>query len=227
MWELLLSVILKPIAKTIGKYFGKVFKRYLHHKATLPEAIRRTQVTRTLMAEARVLFQADRVAIFQFHNGGIFSNRNPQWRVSCTDDLPGPGVLSVGVDSQAIFASRMIDMVGHLFDQNHLPTHVRHLRTKDGRSIFVLAVGEMEQGFSKVVLENQGVDYFVQAPIFDQDNCIFGYVTMDFCSFGRGPTLTNVQAAWDCLRGQLPRASEYVSRIEFSITNKGTPLRKG
>jgi hypothetical protein len=215
IWLTILGEALKSPLEYCGGKVGKWLGVHVTHRLTLPETIERTQSLRNKMAELRVLLGADRVGIFQFHNGGTFSNKNPQWRVSCTDEVHAPGVQPADALTQAIFASRLMEMVAHLFDRKHPQEHVDS--PKD--NIFVLSVDQMDDGFTKSLLYGQGVQTILQAPLFDQDGMICGYLAADFCDFGHSRVPQG-----DKLTDNLSNFQRYVPQIEFALVAKN-PLQ--
>lgn len=217
-WLTVTGWFAKPVGKAFGAVFGTWFKGYVKHRMTLPETIKRTHAMLALMAELRVLTDADRVAVFQFHNGGYFSNRNPQWRISCTDEQHAPGVIPAGWDTQAIFASRMIDVVGHLFDGG-TPAHACREKI-GGRDVYQIDVGTMPNSYAKMILANQGVSAFVQIPLYDSEDSIpFGYLALDYCNFGH----PNVDPDF---APKLGRIVEYADKIEFLLVNRKGTLKE-
>jgi hypothetical protein len=214
IWLTILGEALKSPLEYCGGKVGKWLGVHVTHRLTLPETIERTQALRNKMAELRVLVGADRVGIFQFHNGGTFSNKNPQWRVSCTDEVHAPGVEPADASTQAVFASRLMEMVAHLFDKKLMQDHV----SCPGENTFLLSVDRMADGFTRNLLCVQGVRSILQSPLFDRDGMICGYLAADFCDFGHGTHLGDQKIVEN-----LAAFQRYVPQIEFALVAK-TPM---
>ena len=218
MWLTILSWFLRPVGKVLGAFVGFWLKNHSRHKSTLPDSMKKTRDTRAAMSEMRVLAGADRVVIFQLHNGGYFSNHNPQWRISCTDEVHGPGVLPAGSEVQALFASRVTEIVGHLFDPATPPPHTCP-EDIGGRKVFTVDIASMPTSFAKMILVTQGVNTFIQLPLYDLQGMVFGYLALDYCNFGHPMTDPDFAP-------KLPQIVDYTNRIEFLINEHGAKPKR-
>ena len=229
LWILELGkTLLAPLWPLLLKMTGK----YMDHRLSLGNTIRKTTKIRSVMAELRVLAAADRIGVFRFHNGGVFSDKNPQWKFSCTDEVHGPGVKAIDIDAQAILASRAADIVAHLFTNSDKPcladcekacSHkmvvaespwLMRCQTPCNRKMVIIDVGLMEHGYYKSMLQDQGVHHFVQAALYDSAGFICGFITADFCNFGRDDTVEQNQGSL-VPEQAIKKVCEYSQRIEF------------
>lgn len=136
-----------------------------------------------LLGELRVAAGADRVGVFQFHNGGVFSSKHPIFRVACTGEACGPGVRPAGLEP--VMASRITPLIAHLFGEAPTGAHVAPKGTT-----YSMAVDQMELGYSRAALESQGVNQTIQRPLRDKRGLVVGYVAVDYCDFGRATNVT-------------------------------------
>lgn len=193
--------VIVGVAVGLGAPFVPTIKKWLRKKLTVGETISQSGEIQALLGELRVLSSADRVGIYKFHNGGVFSNKRPIWRIACAHESCGPGVKPASADP--VFASRVLPLVNHLFDDQ---TKSSHLSRLDG--LYCIKTDDMDSGYSRAALESQGVSYTIQRPVRDRYGLTIGYIAIDFCNFGRSFQLD------PAIAGRQGVIEEYAMRIE-------------
>jgi hypothetical protein len=130
--------------------------------------------------ELRVRINADRVAIFQFHNGQYFSSGNPIWRVSCTHETCGPGVAYRANEQRAIIASNILDLImplwGHKIEGVHQIDCTHCLICQ--KVVWECRTEELPAGPSKAILQAQGVDYSLRTVLTGGADYPIGYLVI-------------------------------------------------
>jgi hypothetical protein len=145
---------------------------HTNHRATLPGVIRQTVVIGNLLGEFRNATGARWAAIFQFHNGGVFLNQNPQWRLACTYERADAGDPLLGVHFSGMLVSRAMELVQHLFLDSRTVPYVHAL----GEGLYLLDVIRMEAGFVRSTFEQGGVERLVQGPLHDRHGRVSGFL---------------------------------------------------
>ena len=153
---------------------------------------------------------ADRAYVFQFHNGAIFSFRNPVWKLSCTHPSVRPG-YSKGYDSmQDVIASTVIELIAPLYGIYGPGTAAHPCKAcvecaKHGRGLAVFDVEQMPETTTKGTLQTRGVKSMAFTPLI-HDGEIGGFMGLDFC------TASAEEVATRCL-ADLCKASTRVSSM--------------
>lgn len=148
--------------------------RKLHPIARSVQANRRVH---SLLVELRTKTDADRACVFLFHNGQVFSNKNPLWRVSCTQEYCRDGI-SHEIDSlQNILASMLWDGLAPLFGMDlDMGISTRYRLT---HNVYVMDVVQMNDSYYKRSLIARGVRTNIVTPILDRSE-IVGYVALNY-----------------------------------------------
>jgi hypothetical protein len=181
----LLGEILAPAIKAVLRPIMRVLGRWMRKHISLKQTLELNHEIDSKMTELRVRSGAHRVCLFQFHNGGVFSNKKPQFRVVCTNEMCGPGVGTHPALDHPIMASRVIDLISPLFALPELPDGgCCPFRSHINREIYTIEVSKMRQGFARHMLERAGVSWAMIAAIHDEVGSVVGYVKMDYCNFG-------------------------------------------
>jgi hypothetical protein len=133
----------------------------------------------TSLVELRSKTDADRSYVVLFHNGQVFTNKNPVWRTSCTQETCKAGISHLIERQQNILASLIWDTIAPLFDgqcaKGITPFNV------DNHTIFHVESGEMEDGYAKGAMTSGGVKTKFQITLKDRNREIVGFVGLDYC----------------------------------------------
>jgi len=214
----LVWTLLRPVMDVWGHIWGKKIedKADAKYKQMLL-SLERSSKANALMAELRVTINAHRIGLYEFHNGGVFSNSNPIWRLSCTTEIHGPGVGTTDLTSQPIMASRVIDILNPLLSIIRKPSCATDPCVQCVRAMSTLVVQNMSPSFARTLFENQGVDTAILAAISDPDGRITGFLEVDYCSFGQDgqPVVIGNDV------GKI--ICKYCTQIEFALASVTVP----
>jgi len=220
------SVTIIAIHKKLTNWFlntiwNKLSKRYRNSKLNVVEINADVKI-REILIELRTITRADRASLFQFHNGSVFSTKNPIWKVSNTHESVAPGISSEIGNLQDIKSSSLVETLQCFWRDTNYPSGVEKLSPKycsdcpnmdkphRKRCIFI-NVDELEEGYSKTLLVEQGIDYLIDAPIFnDMGNCI-GFVTVNYCT----------EQDQETIKKYCKDVCRNASHIEFTLMNRG------
>lgn len=134
-----------------------------------------------LLVELRTSANADRACLFQFHNGNLFSNLRPIWRVSCTHESCKAGVSHEMHNQQNLLSSSLFEVMEPLFTKGSVQPGVTELTDKRGTRILGICVEKMPNCFARSLLMSQGVLFVYIIPIFIGEAMI-GFTDVCFCS---------------------------------------------
>lgn len=135
----------------------------------------------TLLVELRTKVDSDRAYIFLFHNGQVFSNLNPVWRLSCTQESCRMGITYEIERLQNILASTVWDCLAPLLGQEGQVDGVKTF-TRNGKKMFVFDTEMLADGFMKRSLHARGVKSQLITPLFDSKKQTVGFLGIDFCA---------------------------------------------
>ena len=128
---------------------------------------------------------ASRVVLYQFHNGGVFLNKNPQWYLAVADEALAPNIGPAILGDVSTLASRCFGLIDQFWDAEGAPRVSPYSpspssQPRRGVKPPIVDVEWMEPGFARACLIKSGVKKLVQAPIRD-DGGICGYLSVEFC----------------------------------------------
>jgi len=171
-----LVLLLEHLRQTCLEWYRN---RRLHALARSVMANRRVH---TLLVELRTKLNADRAYIILFHNGQVFSNKNPVWRASCTQESCKAGISHQIEDQQNMLASSVWDCLAPLFD-HQCSEGCTAIKDKDhpDHYIFKFDVNEMADSFTKCALISGGVKTTFETSVHDQKKEIVGLVAVNYC----------------------------------------------
>jgi hypothetical protein len=119
-----------------------------------------------VLTELRVLVRASRSVVFQFHNGGKFSDGNSIKRFSITHESSSSGVLGVLLESQDVLLTRYMEIVDLLEHRSHE----------------IIRVSDMPESSFRSILEINNVVYFSVSPLKCADLLTpMGFVCCHWC----------------------------------------------
>jgi hypothetical protein len=194
-----LLVILASINKKIASWFinniwSKIRNMSSNHVLTEID-IENDRKLRDYLIELRSITEADRTCLFQFHNGNVFSTKNPIWKVSNTHESTKPGISSEIGKLQDIKASSVIESLLNFWIDDY-PVGVTCLTPKycktcknnldekhRHRKIIFIDVELLEDCYSKALLLDQGIKYVINVPIHKKNNNEYiGFVSVCYCT---------------------------------------------
>lgn len=137
----------------------------------------------SLLLELRVTTRADRAYLVQFHNGQVFTNQQPVWRMSCTHETCKTGISYEAKNLQSLMCSLLLELLecfwtGRLYDgMEKLPcTNCDHCLA----GTFMVTAASLHEGAAKAITLERGVIYSFLTPIkLGQD--VVGFVAVDYC----------------------------------------------
>jgi hypothetical protein len=191
---IVLIVIRKKLEKIINlalEYIAENLKKHFKKKYTLHgDEINRDTIIKEMLIELRTILKAERSYVYQFHNGNYFNTSNPMWKITNTHESVAIGVSSEMGHLHNILSSSVTDLISCFWNDQKLPRGVERVSTSTCRcnntlycklphGVFLYNVNELEEGFSKAFLAEQGSKYVLVSPLIDNENRI-GFVGVDF-----------------------------------------------
>lgn len=181
----LYSCFKKGFAEMLTKWFSHWFKEKFEGEQINHEF---NSIFERLI-ELRTKLGADRVFIDQFHNGAVFSNNKPIWKITRTYEICASGVSYESLNMQGVMAITIWDTITAIFD-NKMKKYCERLQgtscdvTANGCrapfGVYKYNVSRMPECFGKILLRNQGVDHYLQVPIIQQDKNVTGFVGIQY-----------------------------------------------
>jgi hypothetical protein len=142
----------------------------------LARAVMANKAVHTLLVELRAKTGADRANVYLFHNGQVFSNLNPVWRLSCTQETCKPGVTHDIERLQNILSSTIWDCLEPLFQD---------MKEKDKSKWslpHVFVVDKIPEGFFKGFLTARGIKIKIVCPLLNNRRQVVGFVALNYCA---------------------------------------------
>ena len=157
----------------------------MKRRLSLGDTVRQSSAIQQLLSEARVTADASRVVLYQFHNGGVFSNKQPRWYLAVAGESLAPNAGPAILGDVSTLASRCSELINRLWDAEAAPGISRCsplllCQTRSDLKLPIVDVAMMESGYAKACLIKAGVKKLVQAPIRDEHG-ICGYLSLELC----------------------------------------------
>ena len=148
----------------------------------------------SLLVELRAKTHADRACVYLFHNGQTFSNKNPLWRLSCTQEYCREGISHEIDGLQNILASLFWEGIAPFFAaKGELQDGIKQY-THGKYKVFAMDVYKMEDSYFKRALVARGVKTNIITPLLDNTEEVVGYVSLNYCDLRRLPEEVNTVA---------------------------------
>lgn len=168
-----LAIILNGLKEKAKDWYHQ---RRLH---PLARSVLANKKVNNLLVDLRAKTDADRVSVFLFHNGQIFSNKNPLWRVSCTQECCRAGVSHEIDNLQSILASFFWDGISPFYGETN--PGIRLYDEKAKLKVYIIDVLNLNDGYYKRSLLARGVSINIVSPIIDSlQKEIVGYLSLNY-----------------------------------------------
>lgn len=178
--------------KWIFKKIWEFLKSKFTYKKLKKDEIDRDGKIREILIELRTIVHADRTCLFQFHNGSVFTTKNPIWRLSNTHESVSPGISSEIGKLQDMKASSMTEVLQSFWGEDYIdgvekisPTYCKDCpnasKTPHGKKVVFIDVAGLEDCYSKSLLVEQGIKYVLDSPIHNSDGNCVGFIAVNYC----------------------------------------------
>jgi len=159
----LTSIIVALISAGIFKNWIENRKRN-KHKGQLIQQLKKDEIVHFALRELRRLYNADRIYISQFHNGGNFYTGSPMQKFSMTYERCSDGLEKLSERYQSTLVS-------------HFNWYIRKIVDKE---MFFYNVKDIPDISTRAILSSSGIQSHIACPIYDKDNHVIGYLGMDW-----------------------------------------------
>lgn len=165
--ELLITSLTSIIVALVGAgFFRRMSDKKQKNKSreSLMQQIKNDEIVHLSIREIRRRYNADRVYIWQFHNGGSFYTNAPMQKVSVTYERNSDGL------------ERKAEK-----NQNHLVSHfTTFIKSVLDNKMFYSDVNNMEDLGLRSLSLSQGIKSHASVPIFDRDKNLVAILSLDW-----------------------------------------------
>lgn len=165
--ELLITSLTSIIVALVGAGFFRRMtdkKEKSRSRESLMQQIKNDEIVHLSIREIRRRYNADRVYIWQFHNGGSFYTNAPMQKVSITYERNSDGL------------ERKAEK-----NQNHLVSHfTSFIKGVLDMKMFYSDVNKMEDLGLRSLSLSQGIKSHASVPIFDRDKNLVAILSLDW-----------------------------------------------
>jgi len=178
-------ILLEQTRQALKEWYRQ---RKLH---PIARSVLANKTVNSLLIELRATTEADRAAVFLFHNGQSFSNKNPLWRISCTQECCKMGVSHEIGSMQNILASLFWDGLASLFGSDaDCGAGVTAYTASRGQRMYKIDITQLNDGYYKRSMLAKGVKTAFAAPLVDTKKEIVGFISLNYC--GKAPEAEEV-----------------------------------
>ncbi len=165
--ELLITSLTSIVVALVGAgFFRRMSDKKVKNKSreSLMQQIKNDEIVHLSIREIRRRYNADRVYIWQFHNGGSFYTNAPMQKVSVTYERNSDGL------------ERKAEK-----NQNHLVSHfTSFIKTVLDNRMFYSDVNNMEDLGLRSLSLSQGIKSHTSVPIFDRDKNLVAILSLEW-----------------------------------------------
>ena len=165
--ELLITSLTSIIVALVGAGFFRRMsdkKQKSKSRESLMQQIKNDEIIHLSIREIRRRYNADRVYIWQFHNGGSFYTNAPMQKVSITYERNSDGL------------ERKAEK-----NQNHLVSHFNSfIKNVIEMTMFYSDVNKMEDLGLRSLSLSQGIKSHASVPIFDRDKNLVAVLSLEW-----------------------------------------------
>ena len=170
-WVRILEVLITSITSIVVALVGAGFfrqmrekKEKIQSKEKLMEQIQKDEIVHLAIREVRRRYNADRIYIWQFHNGGTFYTTSPMQRVSITYER-----CSDGLERKAEK------------NQNHLITNFSsYIKDVMDFKMFYPDINDMEDIGLRSLSQSNGTKSHCATPIYDKEKHLVAILSLDW-----------------------------------------------
>ena len=163
---LLTSVTSIIVALVTAGYFKQMKdkKEKVKSKEKLLEQIQKDEIVHLAIREVRRRYNADRVYVWQFHNGGTFYTTSPMQKISITYERCSDGL------------ERKADK-----NQNHLISNFStYIKDVMDRNMFYPDISEMYDIGLRSLAQSNGTKSHCAVPIYDKESHLVAFLCLDW-----------------------------------------------
>lgn len=177
-WVRILEVLITSITSIVVALVGAGFFRQMREKKekvkskeNLLEQIQRDEIVHLAIRDVRRRYNADRVYIWQFHNGGTFYTTSPMQKLSITYERCSDGLERKADKNQNHLIANFSSYIKDVMDGNMFYCDITNLPDIGLRSLS----------------QSQGVKSHCAVPIYDKDSHLVALLCLDWV-FSEIPT---------------------------------------
>lgn len=165
--ELLLTSFTSIVVALVGAGF---FKRYNDHKISvkskndLIQQVKKDEIVHLAIKEIRRRYDADRVYIWQFHNGGTFYTTSPMQKISITYERCSQGLERKTEKNQNYLISNFNSYIKDVMDG----------------TMFFPDISKMEDIGLRSLAQSNGTKSHCAVPIYDKDSHLVALLCLDW-----------------------------------------------
>ena len=165
--EVLFTSITSIVVALVGAGFFKRYndkKNYTESKGKLLEQIKKDEIVHLAIRDVRRRYQADRVYVWQFHNGGSFYTTSPMQKLSITYERCSQGL------------ERKIS-----YNQNHLITNfTSYITDVMNGEMFFPDISKMSDIGLRSLNQSNGTKSHCAVPIYDKEGHLVAMLCLDW-----------------------------------------------
>jgi hypothetical protein len=165
--ETVLTSVTSIVVALIGAGFFKHYndkKKDGLSKSKLMEQIKKDEIVHLAIRDLRRKYNADRIYIWQFHNGGNFYTYSPMQKTSITYERASDGLERKSERYQNILIS-------------HYTKYIMDVMNGD---MFYYEIKKMEDLAIRSMCQSYGTQSHVAAPIYDDKQHLIGILALDW-----------------------------------------------
>jgi len=187
----IIGLIYGGIKKGIHNYIADFLKHFLNkffHDPFDGKKINDEYLEiRDKLIELRIKLDADRVHVSQFSNGNSFTNTKPIWKLSRTYEICDNGITYESPNFQNIMAITVWPILSALFSDNEIAKRVTNKYCEEHGNkcerplgVYQYIVEDIHDSNVKFSLKEQGIKWFLQAPLLDINKNVIGVMNIEF-----------------------------------------------
>lgn len=165
--QLFLTSITSVVVALIGAGYFKRYndsKKESYSKSKLMEQIRKDEIVHIAIRDLRRKYNADRIYIWQFHNGGNFYTTYPMQKTSITYERVSDGLERKSERYQNMLISNFTSYIKQVIDGN----------------MFYYNMNNLEDLLIRSMCQQYGTQSHVALPVYDDKQHLIAILSLDW-----------------------------------------------
>jgi hypothetical protein len=167
----LLQVIITSVTSVVVALIGAgFFKRYTESKkesfskSKLMEQIKKDEIVHLALRDIRRRYNADRVYVWQFHNGGNFYTTSPIQRISITYERCSDGLERKAEKNQNLIIANYSSYISDVINGD----------------MFFTSVSKMDDLGQRSLMQSSGTKSHCSVPVYNKEKHLVAMLSLDW-----------------------------------------------
>jgi hypothetical protein len=186
--EVAMASCLFLFVKSFRIFLWKRIKRTFSKSDKIEANTKKDILIMEYLISIRSSMNAARARIFQFHNGGLFTTKNPIWKITCTYESCRSGISYESQKVVNMYISHITDFLSFLWNDKNHTLGIKNVccqsdkrcENSPARNAYKIDTLQLKESFFKSLLINSGIEVMFVVPLINEYDLIIGFMTIEY-----------------------------------------------